>query len=99
MGLSFTISAGPRQRSRSRVRVPRDHILLSHIRDLLNLDGQIPVQEQGGRVTPSATAFPCRLLGLAGVRGRYSNPPPQGGGHNSHTLKSKAIPVTGRGGS
>jgi hypothetical protein len=33
-GLSFTIAAGPRQRSYSRVRVPwdYDHILLSQIR-------------------------------------------------------------------
>jgi hypothetical protein len=35
MGLSFTIAAGPRQRSHSRVQVPRDSwpILLSQIRD------------------------------------------------------------------
>jgi hypothetical protein len=40
VGLSFTISAGPRQHSHSRV---RDHILLSHIRDSPNLEGQAPV--------------------------------------------------------
>jgi hypothetical protein len=36
MGLWFTIAAGPRQRSHSQVRVPREthnHILLSQIRD------------------------------------------------------------------
>jgi hypothetical protein len=32
-GLSFTIAVGPRQRSHSRVRGTRDHILLSQIRD------------------------------------------------------------------
>jgi hypothetical protein len=44
-GLSFTISPGPRQRSHSRVRVPRDtyHILLSQIRDSLNLESQVPL--------------------------------------------------------
>jgi hypothetical protein len=45
MGLSFTIAAGPRQRSHSQVRVPwnSDHILLSQIRGSPNLEGQIPV--------------------------------------------------------
>jgi hypothetical protein len=54
--LSFTIAAGPRQRSHTRVepRGTRDHILLSRIRD-----------------------FPFRyLLRLAGLRWRYSTPPP-----------------------
>jgi hypothetical protein len=37
MGLSFTIAAGPRQRSHSQVR------LLSQIRDSTNLEGQVPV--------------------------------------------------------
>jgi hypothetical protein len=43
--LSFTIAAGPRQRSRSQVRVPgiHHHILLSQIRDSPNLEGQLPV--------------------------------------------------------
>jgi hypothetical protein len=50
-GLSFTIAAGPRQRSHFRV-----YILLSQIRD-----------------------FPFRrLLCLAGLRWRYSIPPPHG---------------------
>jgi hypothetical protein len=44
-GLPFTIAAGPRQRSHSRIRVPgaRDHILLSQIRDSPNLEGQVPI--------------------------------------------------------
>jgi hypothetical protein len=43
--LSFTIAAGPRQHSRSQVRVPQDsdHILLFQIRDSINLKGQITV--------------------------------------------------------
>jgi hypothetical protein len=45
MGLSFTTAAGPRQRSRSQVRVPVSdvHILLSQIRDSPKLEGQVPV--------------------------------------------------------
>jgi hypothetical protein len=41
LGLSFTNAAGPRHRSHSQVRVPgaHGHILLSHIRDSLNLEG------------------------------------------------------------
>jgi hypothetical protein len=51
MGLSFTIAAGPRQRSHSRVRVPWD----------------------------SQPYFPfCLLLRLAGLRWKYSTPPPHG---------------------
>jgi hypothetical protein len=43
-GLPFTITAGPRQRSHSWVRVEtRDHILLSQIRDYPNLEGQVRV--------------------------------------------------------
>jgi hypothetical protein len=44
MGLSFTIAAGPRQRSHCLVRIPRDsRLLLSQIRDFPNLEGQVPV--------------------------------------------------------
>jgi hypothetical protein len=45
MCLSFTIVAGPRQRSHSQVRVPRDSwpTLVSQIRDFPNLEGQVPV--------------------------------------------------------
>jgi hypothetical protein len=36
-------------------------------------------QEQSGPVIPPGIEFPCRrLLRLAGVRRRYSNPPPHG---------------------
>jgi hypothetical protein len=62
--LSFTISPGPRQRSKFRVRLRGtcDHILLSQIR-----------------------GFPLRrLLRLAGLRWRYSTPPPHGRVHDSH---------------
>jgi hypothetical protein len=58
------------------------HILLSHLR-LPQPGGPgsriyIP-QEQGGPVIPSDTGFSfCRLLRLAGLRWRYSNPPPHG---------------------
>jgi hypothetical protein len=59
-----------------------DHILLSEVRDSPNLEGQVPVffpQEQGGPVIPPGTGFPFRrLLGLAGLRWRYSIPPPHG---------------------
>jgi hypothetical protein len=45
MGLSFTIVAGPRLCSHSRVRFPRDlwPYCLSQIRDSRNLEGQVPV--------------------------------------------------------
>jgi hypothetical protein len=44
-GLPFTIAAGPRQCSHSRVesRGTRDHILLSQVRHSPNLEGQVPV--------------------------------------------------------
>jgi hypothetical protein len=81
MGLSFTIAAAPRQRSHSQVRVPRDswtYFTLSDSR-LPQRGGPGPCiyipQEQGG---PGA-GFPFRrLLRLAGLRWRYSNPPPRG---------------------
>jgi hypothetical protein len=55
----------------------RDHILLSQIRDSPNLEGQVRVpQERGSPVIPPGTGFPFRrLLRLAGIRWRYSNPP------------------------
>jgi hypothetical protein len=45
MGLSLTVAAGPRQRSHSQVRVPRDSwpYLNVQIRDPHNLDGQVSV--------------------------------------------------------
>jgi hypothetical protein len=72
-GLSFATDAGPRQRSHSRVRVPwnSDHILLSQIRDSLNLEGQVHIfisQEQGDPLIPPRTGFPlCCPLQLAGL--------------------------------
>jgi hypothetical protein len=57
--------------------------ILSQIRDSpLNLEGQVPVyipQEQGTAVIPLGIGFPFRrLLRLAGLRWRYSTPPPLG---------------------
>jgi hypothetical protein len=82
MGMSFTISAGPRQRSHSQVRVPRDswaYFIASDSR-LPQPGGPGPriyiPQEQGGPVKPLDTGFPFRrLLRLAGLRWRYSIPP------------------------
>jgi hypothetical protein len=56
----------------SESRGTHDHILLSHILDSPNLEGQAPV------FIPSDTGFPLhRLLLLVGLRLRYSNPPPR----------------------
>jgi hypothetical protein len=59
-----------------------DHILLSQIWDSPILDGQVRViyipQEQRGPVIAPGSGFPFRrLLRFAGLRWRYSNPPPQ----------------------
>jgi hypothetical protein len=64
----------------SKSRRTHDHILLSHLR-LPHPGGPRPriyiPQEQGGPDIPSCTGFPfCRLLRLAGMRWRYSIPPP-----------------------
>jgi hypothetical protein len=66
IGLSFTIAAGPRQRSHSRVRCLRFEIL--------------PTWRARSRyLYPPGTGFPFRrLLRLAGLRWRYLNPPPCG---------------------
>jgi hypothetical protein len=58
-------------------------ILPSQIPDSPNLEGQVPgvyiPQEEGGPVLPPGTGFPFRrLLRLAGLRWRYSNPSPRG---------------------
>jgi hypothetical protein len=70
MGLSFTIAAGPRQRSHSQVRVPQPGRPGPRI--------HIP-QEQGGPVILPGTGFPFRrLLRLAELQWRYWTPPPHG---------------------
>jgi hypothetical protein len=74
-GPSFTIAACSRQRSLPRVRVPQ-------IRYLPNLESQVPVfifpQEQGGPVIPPGPGFSFHhLLGLGGIRWKYSNLPPR----------------------
>jgi hypothetical protein len=85
MGLSFTIAAGTRQRSHSRVRLPRDSWTYFTFSDsrLPQPVGPGPriyiPHEQRGPVIPPGTWFPFRrLLWLAGLRWRYSNPPPHG---------------------
>jgi hypothetical protein len=79
-GLSFTIAAGPRQSSRSLVRIPRDSLPYFTVSDSrLGQHGgpgpriYIP-PEQGGSVIPPGTGFPFHsLLRLAGLRWMYSN--------------------------
>jgi hypothetical protein len=85
IGLSFAIAAGPRQRSHSQVRAPRDswpHFTVSD--SILPETGRpgpriyIP-QEQGGPVIHPGIGFTSRrLLRLAGIRWKYSTPPPHG---------------------
>jgi hypothetical protein len=85
MGLSFTIAAGPCQRSHSRDRVPPDsrpYFSASGSR-LPQPGGPGPCiyipKEKNGPVIPPDTGFPfCRLLRQAGLRWRYSSPPPHG---------------------
>jgi hypothetical protein len=88
MDLSFTTAAGPRQGSNSLVRVPRDSWSCFAVSDsrLPQPGGPgshiyiyIYIPQQGGPVIPSSTGFRFRrLLRLAGLRWRYSNPPPHG---------------------
>jgi hypothetical protein len=74
MGLSFTIADGPRHRSHSQVRVPRDtwsHFTVSNSR-LPQPGGPGPriyiLQEQSGPIIPPGTGFPFRrYLRLAGL--------------------------------
>jgi hypothetical protein len=83
MGLSFTIDDGTRKRSHSQVRVPRyswPHFTVSGSR-LPQPAGPGPriyiPQEQGRPIMPPSTEFPfLRLLRIAGLRWRFSNPPP-----------------------
>jgi hypothetical protein len=83
--LSFIIFSGPRQRGHCRVRVPRDSWPYFTLWDSRFPKPGEPgpriyiLQEEGGPVMPPGTGFPFRrLLHLAGLRWRYSNPPPHG---------------------
>jgi hypothetical protein len=73
--LSFTIAAGPRQRSHSRVRVPqnsRPYFVASDSRAPLKTGAPDPhIYILRDRVAPFGP-----LLLLSGLRWRYSNPPP-----------------------
>jgi hypothetical protein len=86
MGLSFIVVAGPRQRNHSGFWAPQDswpYFTVSVLR-LPQPGGPGPriyiSQEQGGPVIHPGTGFPFHhLLWLAGLRWRYSTPPPQFG--------------------
>jgi hypothetical protein len=85
MGLSFIVAAGPRHRIHSQVLVPRDTWLHCTVSDsrLLQPGGPGPriyiPQEQGEQVITPDTGFPFRrLLRLAELRWRNSNPPTHG---------------------
>jgi hypothetical protein len=88
-GLSFTIDAGLRQRSHSRVRVPwdsRPYFTASDSR-LPQPGGLGPriyiSQEQDVPVISPGSLFSFRrLLRLAGLRWKYSTPPPHGSSTN-----------------
>jgi hypothetical protein len=88
-----------RQRSHSRVRVPRNswpNVTVSDSK-LLQPGGLGPriyiPQEQGGQVIPPGTGFPFRrLLWLAGLRWRYSTPPPHGALNMQFVPHRKHIP-------
>jgi hypothetical protein len=102
MGLSFTNAAGPRQRSHSQVRVPRDSWPYFTVWDsrLPQLGGQVPVfippQEQGGPVIAPGTGFHFhRLQWLARLRWRYWNLPPQGILHARTFIFGENEKVTG----
>jgi hypothetical protein len=84
-GLSFRIAAGPRQRSHSRLRVPRNSWPYFAVSDsrFPQPGGPGPricrPQEQGGPVIPPCTGFPFHcLLRFAGLSWSYWNPPPRG---------------------
>jgi hypothetical protein len=85
MGLSFTIAAGPRHRSFYQVIVPRNSWSYFIVSDSRLPQPRSPSPriyippENGGPVIPPDTGFPFHcLLRLAGLRWRYSNPPPHG---------------------
>jgi hypothetical protein len=67
----------------SESRGTRDHILLFQIWDSPSLEGQVPLfifpRNRVAQLHPPGTGFPFhRLLRLAGLRWRYSNPYPRG---------------------
>jgi hypothetical protein len=83
-GLALTIAAGSRQHSHFWVRVPQDSWKYFTVSDsrLPQPRGPCPCiyipQVQGGQVIAPGTGFPFRrLLRLAGLRWRVSNPPPR----------------------
>jgi hypothetical protein len=60
-----------------------DHILLSHVGDSSHLEGQVPLfiycRNKVAQYYPPGTGLPFRrLLRLAGLEWRYSNPHPRG---------------------
>jgi hypothetical protein len=77
MGLPFTIVAGPRQHNHSRA---QDGGKDSRLPPLGAPGSRIYIpQEQFGPVIPPGTGFRFRrLLRLAGLQWRYSNPPTRG---------------------
>jgi hypothetical protein len=84
-GSVFPTAAGPRLCSHARALVPWDSgpyftVSESRLPQPGGPDPRIYIpQEQGGPVIPPGTCFPFRrLLRLAGLRCRYSNPHPHG---------------------
>jgi hypothetical protein len=84
-GLPFTIAAGPRQRCRSSVKVPKDSWQYFTLSDSRLSQPSVPgpriyiPPEQGVPVIPPGTGFPFRRFQpLEGLRWRNSNPPPRG---------------------
>jgi hypothetical protein len=83
--LADVVLMGPRQRSHSRLRVPRDswpHFTISDSR-LLQFGGPgpciyIPQEHVGPVISPRTGLSFRRLLPPAGLRWRYPNPPPRG---------------------
>jgi hypothetical protein len=75
--LSFTVAPGSRQRSHSRVRVPRDSYSTVSDSRLLQPGGPGPriyiPQDEVGPVIPPGTGFPFgRFLRLSGLRWRQA---------------------------
>jgi hypothetical protein len=98
MGLSFTTAAGSRQRSHSQVRVPRDSWSHFTVSDSRRPQAGWPGpriyirQEQDGPVISPGTGFPFRrFLRFAGLRWRYSTPPPHWIYHNHSRLRTPEL--------